>query len=252
MLIEPEQKKLLIGFVEAERKISREERQKFFVSNPIGPPGVVLIHPGLPKDFPRVFEGDIETLESVELISISYERGVKCFFVTPKGFQFYEQLVQESGSAVERIQSSIKGYLEAKSFKERYPLAYEKWCKAEEMLWRSDTEASFTTIGHLTREAMQEFADALVRLCKTEDIPMDKAKTVARIRAVLSTKYEQIGDTEKSFLDALLAYWGTVSDLVQRQEHGSTKEGKKLLWEDARRVVFQSCIVMYEIDRTLF
>jgi hypothetical protein len=46
-------------------------------------------------------------------------------------------------------------------------------------------------------------------------------------------------------------YWGTVSDLVQRQEHGAQKQGAELTWEDARRVVFQTAIVMYEVSRAL-
>jgi hypothetical protein len=37
----------------------------------------------------------------------------------------------------------------------------------------------------------------------------------------------------------------------KRQEHGGQKEGRPLTWEDARRVVFQTLIVMYEIDRAL-
>jgi hypothetical protein len=39
--------------------------------------------------------------------------------------------------------------------------------------------------------------------------------------------------------------------LVQRQEHGAQKEVTPLTWEDARRVVFQTCVVMYEINRAL-
>jgi hypothetical protein len=49
----------------------------------------------------------------------------------------------------------------------------------------------------------------------------------------------------------LLAYFGTVSDLIQRQEHGAQKEGEGLMWEDARRVVFQTALVMFELDRVL-
>jgi hypothetical protein len=58
---------------------------------------------------------------------------------------------------------------------------------------------------------------------------------------------QQVGKTHQAFLDALLAYWGTVSDLVQRQEHGGLREREPLTWEDTRRVVFQTAIVMFEI-----
>jgi hypothetical protein len=49
---------------------------------------------------------------------------------------------------------------------------------------------------------------------------------------------KKLGSTGKQFLDALVAYWGTVSDLVQRQEHGAQKEVSNLVWGDGRRVVF--------------
>jgi hypothetical protein len=68
---------------------------------------------------------------------------------------------------------------------------------------------------------------------------------------VLDLQAKQLGTTEKPFLDALLGYWGTVSDLIQRQEHGGQKEGQSLVWEDGRRVVFQTAVVMFEIDRSL-
>ena len=60
-----------------------------------------------------------------------------------------------------------------------------------------------------------------------------------------------MGDTEKSFLEALLNFWRTVSELVQRQEHGGQKENEPLVWEDGRRVVFQTAMVMYEVDSSL-
>ena len=98
---------------------------------------------------------------------------------------------------------------------------------------------------------MQEFATALVNQYQPPNAGPDKAHTVARIRAVLKLRGDQLGETEKSFLDAILAYWGTVSDLVQRQEHGAQKEGETLVWEDGRRVVFQTALVMFEIDSAL-
>lgn len=49
-------------------------------------------------------------------------------------------------------------------------------------------------------------------------------------------------------LDALVVYWGTVHDLAARQEHGAAK-AVPLVAEDARRVVFQTAIVMFELDR---
>jgi hypothetical protein len=78
-----------------------------------------------------------------------------------------------------------------------------------------------------------------------------KAHDVARIRSVLDQHTSRLGTTLAPFLGALLSYWGAVSDLVQRQEHGAQKEGTPLMWADGRRVVFQTAIVMFETDRAL-
>jgi hypothetical protein len=93
---------------------------------------------------------------------------------------------------------------------------------------------------------MQAFAESACHVAGLPPQPNDPAKTVARIRAVLD---QLAGDAKKNFLKALLAYWGTASDLMQRQEHGAGKEREKLSWEDARIVVFQTMLVMYEIAR---
>ena len=61
----------------------------------------------------------------------------------------------------------------------------------------------------------------------------------------------QTGDLTSEWLDALIRYWGTVSDLVQRQVHDATREGASLTVEDSRRVVFQTAMVMYEVDRAV-
>ena len=98
---------------------------------------------------------------------------------------------------------------------------------------------------------MQEFAASLVRMLCITSVDADPAKTVSRIRAVISSRRSAIGSASGDFLDALLAYWGTVSDLAQRQEHGGQKEGIPLSSKDARRLVFQTMIVMYELDDAL-
>jgi hypothetical protein len=82
-------------------------------------------------------------------------------------------------------------------------------------------------------------------------LDQDPVHVVARVRAVIEHRRTALGEATSEVLGALLAYWGTVSDLVQRQEHGAQKEGQQLIWLDARRVVFQTASVMYEIDANL-
>jgi hypothetical protein len=142
-------------------------------------------------------------------------------------------------------------YLDSDAFQQSYPEAHRKWAEAAELLWKSDSQRQLTMIGHLCREAMQEFGTALVDRHQPSGVDADKAHDVARIRAVLDQHRPLLGTTAAPFLDALLPYWGTVTDLVQRQEHGAQKEGRPLVWEDGRRVVFQTAVVMFEVDRVL-
>jgi hypothetical protein len=248
--LEPEQEQLFRDLVEAERRVPRSERIHFIILNTAGPPGVQLSHPGWIDLSRRVFEGDIDTLDRVGLIAFSYPApSVKGFYVTPRGFIYYGELMRRRGEPVQRAQVSIREYIQSHAFQSRYRSAYAKWQEAENLLWNDDSDKALTTIGHLLREAMQEFATALVERFRPPNVEADKARTVSRIRAVLNA--QKLGDKVRAFLDALIVYWGTVSDLIQRQEHGALREGEPLKWIDARRVVFQVAIVMLEIDAAL-
>ncbi|MBW2004127.1 MAG: hypothetical protein JRI72_05850 [Deltaproteobacteria bacterium] len=250
ILLEQEQKDLLAVLVEAARNVSPDKRKKFHVLRTDVKD--YLRHPGLADSDMIVYFGDIEALAHENLLVLSYgQTGTPFFDITPKGFKYYEQMKQLAGQPVQRIETTIKNYLVADHFQQKYPKAYQKWADAERMLWVSDTEHQLTTIGHLCREAMQEFVTVLVEQCQPLEVEDDKALTVKRLKAVLELKTKQLGKTEKPFLDALLVYWGTVSNFVQRQEHGAQKEGQSLVWEDGRRVVFQTAIVMFEFDRSL-
>jgi hypothetical protein len=106
-------------------------------------------------------------------------------------------------------------------------------------------------VGHLCREAIQEFATALVERFQPPNAPADPTKDVSRIDAVVELWKRSLGDKEREFLHALVNYWAKISALAQRQEHGAQKEGEPLTWEDARRLVFQTVVVMFEVDRSL-
>ncbi len=250
--LDDHQKNLLVDLIEAEKSIPRERRQHFYVANTVGPPGVQLMHEGWKDTDRRVFEGDIETLGRAGLIALSADNtGLQQFYVTQAGHAFYADLMLQKGRPLQRVQNISREYLSSAAFQRKYPTAYAKWSQAEALLWSSDSAAAFTTIGHLAREAMQEFATALVERFQPTSVDADCAKIVSRIRAVLNTQSTSIGATEKPFLEALLAYWGTVSDLVQRQEHGAQREKQYLRWSDARRIVLQVAIIMFELDEVL-
>lgn len=157
-----------------------------------------------------------------------------------------------SGSATERVERDISSFFESEPFDAAFARAYERWAQAERLLRADDVLQHLTTIGHLCREAVQEFADAALRIAGIADKGnlASSANTKARLQAVLQ-QVQAVGTTTRAFLDALHAYWCNVDELAQRQEHGAQREGEPLHIEDGRRLVFQTLIVMFEIAQVL-
>jgi len=248
--LEPEQKDFLCLVVEASRNIPLARRAKFYLCETAGGEDF-LIHPSLPDFKPDADRGDIEILHRVGLLLATYDGRSLTFDVSPDGFRYYEYLKSTNNQPVRRVESEVAKHLEAQGFQNQYPLAFSKWREAESLLWSSDSDKQLTTAGHLCREAMQGFATALVDRFKPPNVDQDKAHDISRLKSVLFANAPTLGSSTNAFLDALVSYWGTVNDLVQRQEHGSNKEGTPLRWEDARRIVFQTMVVFYEIDRAL-
>ena len=249
-VLEQEQEELLKVLVEAARNVPRDEREQFHQLN--DGDGSSILHPGLPERQMRVHDGDIDILQAEGLLLVTRQgRGQRSFVVTPQGSRFYEELQHSSGTPTQQVEETLTRYLDSNAFQRSYPEVHRRWAEAAELLWKSDSQQQLTTIGHLCREAMQAFATVLVDRHRPPGVDTNKTHDVARIRTVLDQHRPQLGTTAAPFLDALLAYWGTVSDLVQRQEHGAQKEGDALIWEDGRRVVFQTAAVMFEIHRAV-
>jgi hypothetical protein len=78
----------------------------------------------------------------------------------------------------------------------------------------------------------------------------DKAHTAARLKLVIA-QTPKVGKTSAAYCEALLAYAGSIIDLVQRQEHGGAREQESIGFDDSRRVVFQTLVVLYELSMAL-
>ena len=173
------------------------------------------------------------------------------FDITPIGRRFYEWSRAKTGQPSEQVQKQVKSHVTGDKFRSTYPLAFEKWSKADSRLWASESHGELSVIGHLCREAMQEFVTVLVNKYNPTNVDTDKAHDIARLKAVLKNRSDKIPTTIIPFLEAIISYWGTLADLIQRQEHSGQKEGHAIEWEDARRVVFHTAVVFLEIDRIL-
>jgi hypothetical protein len=145
----------------------------------------------------------------------------------------------------------MRRYIESDRFKTRFPGAYAKWAKAEELLWATDAQNQATAVGHHCREAVQDFATALIEQHKPPTYDPNPQSPTPRLKAVIEHRRPVLGNRVGNFLAALTVYWSTVVDLCNRQEHGAQKEGERLARDDARRVVFQTLVVMVEVDHAL-
>jgi hypothetical protein len=246
----PEQRDLLAALVEASRGVPAAQREPFMYTQTFG--GSDIQHPGLPGKQLPAYAGDLEVLEGEGLLNVtSRQRAARLFDVSPRGFRVYEELRRHADTPLRQVEGDLMRYLDSDAFQQSHPQAYRKWSEAAAKLWASDSEQQLTMIGHLCREAMQIFATTLVDKYRPLDVDQHKAHDVNRIRAVLHQHAARVGSTTTPLLDALVGYWKAVSGLAQRQEHGGQKEGRELVWEDGRRIVFQTAVVMFEIDRAL-
>jgi hypothetical protein len=119
------------------------------------------------------------------------------------------------------------------------------------MLWQANPQDDLTTIGHKLREALQQFATGLVEMHQPANVDSDPAKNLNRVQAVIEDNRKHLGERKSDLLSVLLEYHEAVTGLVQRQEHGDQKPGDPLTWEDARAAVFQTAMLMFELDRIL-
>lgn len=244
VLLTDEQRELLILLVEETRRIPRDQRRQFLAAG--SSDGDFMLSPD-GKQW-SVFIPDIDELAVKGLLRLRRNQsGDPLFVVSPEGFQFYEQLKRQHGQPVERVEAETRHLLE-RDVMDACPEAVNKWREAEDLLWTPDADQQLTSMGHKCREALQAFAQQLYEEHCPGAEPLPKERTIQKVREVLGTKGAALGDTTRSFL---VAYWQAVNDLAERAEHGSQREGSPLLWDDGRRLVFQTLSVMVELKAAL-
>ena len=164
--------------------------------------------------------------------------------VTPEGLRLTHTAHRKERS---EIATRLEEHLNSERFRLRYPDASASWRSALELV-QLDAEHQATKIGHDCREALKYFANGV---CARWGVEVDgQAGTHAKIRAALATG-KTSSTAAVALLDALVSFWVAVSDYAQRQEHGAARETGRLTAEDGRRLLFQTMMVMYEIDRAM-
>jgi len=244
---------IIISFiVEAYRSMPVEKRMVFIVTTCSS--GTSIGIPSLPNSSLDVSIVDLKILDAAGYIKIEkyfYPSIEYSFHPTAKGIKYYEYLKQNYIGSFQQIDSEIKNYLSNSNFSVRYQIAFAKWKEAENLLWKAENQINYSTIGHLCRESVQEFIDTLIIRYNLTDKYPDKAQTKNRFYGIINYNRNLLGKTLQNFLEAILDYWNNLIDIIQRQEHSGLKDGEKLGFEDARRVVFHTAILLFEVSRTI-
>jgi hypothetical protein len=146
-----------------------------------------------------------------------------------------------------RLLGQLLPVIEDADFESRYREAFETW-EAAAGKFELDPVREARRIGEDCRAALDHFADAALQLYRLQ--ATTGAGTVDKLRALLGAAGSN-SERVAAHHDALVKYWGTVSDLDQRQAHKARREAEKLTGEDARRAILYTLLVMLEVDRAL-
>lgn len=165
--------------------------------------------------------------------------------VTAEGLRLSgsEHRAQTHGRLVEQLVGSI----DEADLESRYRDAFETW-EAAVGLFGLDPIRHARRIGEDCRASLAAFADAALRRYRVE--APGNAGTVSKLRALLGAVGPD-SHAVSAHHHALVSYWGTVSDLDQRQAHEASRERDRLAREDARRAILYTLLVMVEVDRAL-
>jgi hypothetical protein len=83
-------------------------------------------------------------------------------YITQAGYDYYSQMRTREGEPAARVENEVRKLLDDEGFRNDFPEACARWAEAERLLWGDDSDRNLSTIGHKAREAVHEFAPALV------------------------------------------------------------------------------------------
>jgi hypothetical protein len=165
-----------------------------------------------------------------------------------------------SVSEFQRVDDYLRAYLEDERFRSAHPLAYGRWLVAWEMLWCADTRAKVIAVAQRTPAALEAFASSLLERCTPlaldshwPDLLADGSRgpdPLDGLTSVADAYREELGEERTELLAGLLEHWQAL--LLSLRRHGgvSRPPAERLHWEDGRRLVLFTALVMVEFDRS--
>ena len=154
----------------------------------------------------------------------------------------------------ERVEDYLRAYLGDERFRSAYFPAYERWSDASAMLYRAGRKDNLLVAAQRARETIAGVrpCPGRVRGAGRVESPRDRdaaRRSVGRDRDIPARGWETLVATSCSRCSSIGGF-STMSSSAQA--HGARQEvGEPLRWEDARRVVVLTALVMVEIDRSL-
>lgn len=243
--LDPELEAILLHLVDASRTVDRSQRS-FFAFKSFQIAGVGVQEGGLTDEY-VIADHDLDELQRYDLIEVTdmHVAGTFRFYITQHGYAHADQ-VKQRGEPLEKMGEDVQAYIDSDDFRARHSAAYAKWKQAADYLATDPVEHA-TRIGHDCREALAVFASTLLEQHGVTD-PDDG--THAAIAAVIDARRDALGKRTRALLGSLLDLWKAASGVAQKQEHALSSESD-FDAGDARRCVFYTGLVMYELDRTL-
>jgi len=163
--------------------------------------GAILSGGGLGQDGMRAPDGDVENLADAGLVRIIGESSSMLRFrITPEGEQYYAAMKTRAGEPVREAEDDVRSYLDSEPFRTRYPAAYRSFAEADRLLWGPDSHDQLTAVGRHAREALQEFATALVERHQPSEVNPNATGTSDRVSAVVTctARSSAIGEATSS------------------------------------------------------
>lgn len=194
-----------------------------------------------------VERSDLEQLAVKSYLHLREPSGTLFVSVTAEGHAYYEDHQRERHPP-EQLAMRVREYVDTTAAV-AYPEAAVRLQEAAAELWSARQDADVTPVGFKCREAVQSFAQTYYARFypRAAAEPLAKEKTGDLVSKVVRHLQEERGEKDTAFDDALYQFWRRLIDLNQKVVHDVTTPDRPLSWEDGRRVLLYSYLLIGEL-----
>jgi hypothetical protein len=181
--------------------------------------------------------------------SICPTGGRRQYFAWRMGYAYYEAH-QGAQHPAELLASQVRQYVDTSAMG-AYSEADAHLREAAKRLWAARRDADVKDVGDKCRDAVQAFAQTYYERfypgAAEEPVPRDK--TLDAVGKVFGHLQALRGEKDTSFADAMFEFWKALIGSVQKVVHGSEQRDRPLRWDDGRRIVLHTYLLIGELHR---